>query len=136
MLIGIKLVRQLHSFYPFPFRFVVEAVDSRDHVAAFEFFVWNVAFRVTGDGCNVVRIVQIYFLSGQEAVDHEVLRIPRIFTISSGKPFYRVAFLLAFGLGRGYFLWTAVVHVGIGGDKCRGPVIVFPKAVGDALGVP
>ena len=136
LLIGIRLVRQLHSFYPFPFRFVVEAVDSRDHVAAFEFFVWNVAFRVTGDGCNVGRIVQIYFLSGQEAVDHKVLRIPRIFTIFSGKPFYRVAFFRAFSSGRGYFLRTAVVHVGIGRNKCRGFMIVFLKAVSDTIGVP
>ena len=126
----------LFQLYFFPFRFIVKTVDSRDNVTAFKFFVRDVTFRVAGDSDDMSRVVKVDFLAGEETVDDKILRITGIFPVTSGKPFYRVAFLLAFGSGRGYFLWTAVVHVGIGGDKCRGPVIVFPKAVGDALGVP
>ena len=128
--------RYLLDLYFFPFRFIVKTVDSRDNIAAFKFFVRDVTFRVAGDSDDVSRVVQVDFLAGEETVDNKILRITGIFPVSTGKPFYRVAFLLAFGSGRCYFLWTAVVHVGIGGDKCRGSVIVFPKAVGDALGVP
>lgn len=94
----------------------MKAVNSRDHVTAFEFFVRDVTFRVAGDSDDVSRVVQVDFLAGEETVDDEILGITGIFPVSAGEPFHRVAFFRAFGSGRGYFLGTAVVHVGIGWD--------------------
>lgn len=53
----------------------MKAVNSRDHVTAFEFFVRDVTFRVAGDSDDVSRVVQVDFLAGEETVDDKILRI-------------------------------------------------------------
>ena len=80
------------------------------------------------------RLFRIDFLAGRNG--DKILRITRGSSRSRGRPFYQVAFLLAFGKERLFSLDNRCTLMGIGGDKCRGPVIVFLKAVGDALGVP
>ena len=81
----------------------MKAVNSRDHVTAFEFFVRDVTFRVAGDSDDVSRVVQVDFLAGEETVDDEILGITGIFPVSAGEPFHRVAFFRAFGSG--LFSW-------------------------------
>lgn len=114
----------------------MKAVDGGHHVAVFRAGGGKITFRVSGDGGDFRGIVEVDTLAGGKAVDHEILGIARVFTVTAGHPCQRVAFFCPGEAGVAYLFRASLVHVGVGRDKCRVAVIVFFEAVGDPGVIP